>query len=51
MIRVKEGGTRGKGGRTRKRRFIGLREELSKEALKLKSKVGSTPTAVPLVQN
>lgn len=51
MIRVKEGGTRGKGGRTRKRRFIGLWEELSKEALKLKSKVGSTPTAVPLVQN
>lgn len=33
MIGVKEGGTRGKGGRTRKRRFIGLLEEISKEAI------------------
>lgn len=32
MIRVKEGETRGKEGRTRKRRFIGLQEEISKEA-------------------
>lgn len=33
MIRIKEGETRGKGGRTRKRRFIGLLEEISKEAI------------------